>query len=145
MPRGRPRKPKSEGRAPSRAPAGVPSCPEFLSPIAKKKWKDLVKHLKLAGVLMHVDGDTIARYCVVYATWYKANEMVQKAGEVYLGPNSGFVQNPWLSIRKAASQEMQKISPQLGLDPRSRKLLDIDATAPPVDDKAKFFKAREGT
>lgn len=141
MGRGRPRK---SGGSSGRIAGGVPACPKFLSDVARKKWRDLTKQLKQTGLLSHVDVDTIARYCAAYATWFKANDMVQKAGEIYLGPNKGLVQNPWLSVRKAASAEMQKISPQLGLDPLSRRHLEIEAAAQAADDKARFFGKREG-
>jgi len=122
MPRGRPPKPKP-GSAPLKVRKGAPTCPAYLNAAAKAKWKELVRDLKSADILAKVDADTMARYCVVFASWQKANDMIQKSSEILKGPNGGMVQNPWLAIRKAASAELHKISVQLGMDPLSRQRL----------------------
>lgn len=103
-----------------------PKCPDYLAAPAKAKWKELVRDLKNAGILAKSDVDTMARYCAEFATWQKANDMIQRAGELLKGPNGGLIQNPWLAIRKHASAQMHKISLQLGLDPISRQRLHVE-------------------
>lgn len=128
MPRGRPPKPP-KGSTPPPVRTGIPKCPDYLNASAKAKWKELVRDLKSAGILAKSDVDTMARYCASWATWAKANDMIQKGGELYKGPNGGLIQNPYLAIRKAASAELHKLSQLLGLDPLSRQRLHVDPQA----------------
>jgi len=140
--RGRPRRKRANEKSASGRP-GIPDCPEYLSKEAKAKWSDLIRDLEGAGIIVKADADTMARYCETWASWRRANDWIQKLGEVYKGPNGGMVQNPYLSIRAKASSEMNKISAQLGLDPASRQRLHV-ATEPPDTSKDRFFENREG-
>lgn len=142
MARGRPRNPNFGGSAPV-GRKGIPACPDYLNAPARAKWKDLVRELKAMGVATKTDADTMARYCVTFVTWAKANDLIQKTGEVLKGPNGGMVQNPWLSVRNKADNQLAKISVQLGLDPLSRLRLRTNAPAA-KSGKSKFFQAREG-
>jgi len=143
MGRGRPKSP-IKFAARMRPRAGIPKCPAYLSPAAKKKWAEIVKNLKNAGVLTLVDGDILGSYCEYWATWFEANEKIVKVGSVYKGPNGGFVQNPYLSIRRNAAKDMAKLAERLGLDPLSRQRLQPDDQQEKANPKSKFFQNREG-
>lgn len=141
MPRGRPKKIRTEMKL-VKVVRGAPPCPDDLSDLAKKKWKELVGALKSANILSSADSDTMARYCEEAATWTRANKKIDEDGEVLVGPNGGDIQNPYLSIRNKAAITLGKMSEQLGLDPLSRQRLHVSVDSP--DARAdKFFKNRE--
>lgn len=134
----------ARGRPPKKKPnhvtmrVGAPPCPDFLDANAKAKWKELVAALKTADILATADGDLMARYCSEFATWKKANDTIQKTGEIFKGPNGGDVQSPWLSVRSKAGIQLNKMSEQLGLDPLSRQRLHVSAEQADTS-KDKFF------
>ncbi len=46
---------------------GMPACPDWLMPEAKKKWERLAKLMNQMGVLTEVDMAAFAAYCQSYA------------------------------------------------------------------------------
>ena len=61
----------------------APRCPNWLTPDAKRVWKDLVPRLKRMGVLTEVDGGALAAYCQTFARWRETEEFLAKHGNVY--------------------------------------------------------------
>ena len=46
---------------------GMPACPDWLMPEAKKEWERLAKLMNQMGVLTEVDMAAFAAYCQSYA------------------------------------------------------------------------------
>lgn len=51
---------------------GIPSCPGWLLPEAKKEWKRLADLMNQMGVLTEVDMAAFAAYCQSYARYSQA-------------------------------------------------------------------------
>ena len=51
---------------------GMPNCPEWLMPEAKKEWERLADLMNQMGVLTEVDMAAFAAYCQSYARWKEA-------------------------------------------------------------------------
>lgn len=64
-------------------PEGAPDCPDWLDEEAKAAWGRLIPMLQAMGVLSRIDGGALARYCVYWSRWRKAEEFIQKNGDVY--------------------------------------------------------------
>ena len=55
---------------------GMPNCPEWLMPEAKKEWERLADLMNQMGVLTEVDMAAFAAYCQSYARWKEAQDDV---------------------------------------------------------------------
>jgi P27 family predicted phage terminase small subunit len=155
MPRGRPRNPSklkafrgeaTDDGAEPQPLAGTPKPPRDLSKARKKLWKEVVRVLAPAGILTMADATIMLRFVVAWDTYLRADAAVLKSGEVLQGANKGFYQNPFLAVRNRAGEDMGKLSTLLGLDPssRSRLRINVGPKAADPENKARFFKAREG-
>ena len=58
-------------REPKPTPA-VPTCPDEVQELAKVVWDRIIPELTSMGVLTKIDGETVARYCIASAEWYRA-------------------------------------------------------------------------
>ena len=59
---------------------GMPDCPEWLLPEAKKEWERLADLMNQMGVLTEVDMAAFAAYCQSYARWKEAQEHIDSEG-----------------------------------------------------------------
>ena len=55
---------------------GMPECPEWLLPEAKREWERLADLMNQMGVLTEVDMAAFAAYCQSYARWKEAQEHI---------------------------------------------------------------------
>ena len=62
---------------------GMPACPDWLMPEAKKKWERLAKLMNQMGVLTEVDMAAFAAYCQSYARWREAQEHITSGGSTF--------------------------------------------------------------
>ena len=65
---GNPGKRKLNSKEPVPA-KGIPACPDWLMPEAKKEWERLAELMNQMGVLTEVDMAAFAAYCQSYARW----------------------------------------------------------------------------
>ena len=70
-------------RSEPRPEPGRPVCPSWLNAEAKKAWRSLVPQLAAMRVLTRIDGHALARYCLLWARWRKAEEFIEKHGDTY--------------------------------------------------------------
>ena len=143
--RGRPRKPTSlkilEGN-PGKRPLnrnepkpkkGVPNCPSWLMPDAKKEWKRLSPELDAMGLLSRIDMAAFAGYCQAYARWKEAEEFISKHGSI-LKTASGYIQQiPQVSIAQQNLKQMRSFCSELGLTPSARSRLNISNTGGAIE------------
>ncbi len=115
----------------------TPRCPNWLTPEAKRVWRDIVPKLKRMGVLTEVDGGALAGYSQTCARWRNAEEFIAKHGEVYpLRDSEGRVrymqQLPQVSIARNLLQLVRGYQQEFGLTPSARSRIQV-AGAPDED------------
>ncbi len=62
---------------------GMPDCPEWLLPEAKKEWERLADLMNQMGILTEVDMAAFAAYCQSYARWKEAQEHIDSEGSTF--------------------------------------------------------------
>ena len=67
----------------------APRCPSWLSPVAKRHWRDLAPELERIGVLTTIDVGAFAGLCESWAQYREASEFLHKHGAVYKTPKGG--------------------------------------------------------
>ena len=86
---------------------GIPDCPEWLLPEAKKEWERLADLMNQMGVLTEVDMAAFAAYCQSYARWKEAQEHIDSEGSTF-------------ETDKGYQQLMLQAASEFGLTPSSR-------------------------
>jgi P27 family predicted phage terminase small subunit len=128
---------------------GAPVCPAWLTIVAKAEWKRVVADLKSLDMLRGVDSASLAAYCMSYARWRSAEEIVSEEGQTVQEPivnKAGEVvghkikRHPATTIAKDAQAGMLRASALFGFDPSSRSRLVVGE--PTEDDP--FTKFMEG-
>ena len=115
------------------APAkGMPDCPEWLLPEAKKEWERLADLMNQMGVLTEVDMAAFAGYCQAYARWKEAEEFITQHGTIVKTPSGYWQQVPQVSIAQTYLKIMNKFAEQFGLTPSSRSRI-IASDGGPAD------------
>ncbi|MCG7984722.1 MAG: phage terminase small subunit P27 family [Candidatus Thiodiazotropha lotti] len=94
--------------------------PRYLSDKAKTHWRKLIKELQDAKIITNIDVDALGMYCEAYATWFDANEKIQKFGPVIKNQNGYPVQSPYFLIANKAFDNMRKMLIEFGMTPASR-------------------------
>jgi P27 family predicted phage terminase small subunit len=112
----------------------VPQAPDFLTGLARKKWKELAAKMHRIGMLTEVDLDTLACYCIVYARWRAMEKKLEKQGEVILTSNNNPIQNPYLAIANRSLEQMNKLAAEMGITPSSRSRVKA---VPPSEEQSK--------
>ena len=151
MPGGRPAKPTAvkllEGNPgqrrikPEPQPArGVPSCPAWLDPDAKREWRRVTPELDRLGVLTLIDRAALSAYCQAAARVMQAERVLTDKGltaetyregldgDMYL---TGIVTRPEVGIALKYYGVMKTYLVEFGLTPASRtKLAAVDTSQP---------------
>lgn len=103
-----------------RAASIVLECPSGLSLNAKQEWDRIVSALTPMCVLSSVDRAPLAAYCVAYALWIEATEMLEKHGSMIKSPNGYPIQSPYLSVANKQLELMIRLACEFGFTPGSR-------------------------
>ena len=101
-------------------PVRILECPPELGPIARQEWDRIVGELTILGVLSSFDRGPLAAYCIAYALWIEAIEMVQKHGAMIKSPKGFPIQSPYLSTVNRQAEIMLRIASEFGFTPASR-------------------------
>ena len=99
--------------------------PDYLDEIAAGDWNRVFKELKDAGVLVKLNRNTLAAYCVAYSVWQKALRFLGKS-ETLIIQNAKTKQinkNPYVSIERDASADYRHWAEAFGLTPSSQSRL----------------------
>jgi P27 family predicted phage terminase small subunit len=123
--------------------AELPAAPAHLRGEALCEWQRVCAQLHPLGLLTAVDRNSLAVYCLAYAEWIEADNMVKQQGKVLISDKGNSYLNPWVGIRNKAAEQMHKISQQFGMTPASRTRV---ATPRPDDDDdfGEYMKQRRG-
>lgn len=106
----------------------LPPCPRWLSARARAEWRRLARELYDAGVLTTVDRAALAGYCVAFARWQEAEEVVSAKGMVVKTTNGNLIQNPYLTIANRAMDDMRRFAVEFGMTPASRTRVQVAET-----------------
>lgn len=101
-------------------PSGMPTCPEWLLPDAKKEWRRVAKALHQMGVLTTVDRAAFASYCQSYARWKEAHDHINAEGSTFETDKGYKQQSPWVGIANTAQKLMMSAASEFGLTPVAR-------------------------
>jgi P27 family predicted phage terminase small subunit len=111
----------------------VPPPPAYLTGEAKKAWQKLAGQLHRMGVLTDVDHDALARYCVTYQRWLRAEKELARNGDVLKTTKGNYVQNPWLAISNRSLALLNGLAAEFGITPSSRTR--VKANPPEEEEK----------
>lgn len=98
------------------SPEGLPTCPGWLSPEAKREWRRICREVK---TLTKKSRGILAAYCSAYARWRKAEEELIKNG-LTCPARHGEKARPEVKIAADALAQMKGFAIELGLTPKSR-------------------------
>lgn len=114
---------------------GIPECPEWLEPEAKKVWERLAIELAQMGTLTTVDREVFASFCQSYARWKEAEEFLTLHGTI-MRTQSGYIQQlPQVSIAQTYMKRMNESGSLLGLNASARSRIIVDAKKSIVHDE----------
>lgn len=130
---------------------GVPACPRWLEPDAKKAFRWLVKQLDFMRVLNRSDTQAMVRYATLWARWKRAELHLQRYGDTYplkdeLGRVRCFMPWPQVAIASKLAHELTRLEQEFGLTPSSRTRIEPLPQQRPAtihDALLKYFQ-REG-
>lgn len=94
--------------------SGIPSCPSWLSPEAKKEWRRVVKEMGPTGALRIVDGSMLATYCHLWGEFVDA----ARNGKTLSG---NFI------------AQMRALASEFGMTPSSRSRITVGDKQEEVD------------
>jgi len=118
--------------------SGAPVCPPWITDVAKQEWNRIILELAALDMLRAVDSASLAAYCLSYARWRSAEEIVTAEGQTVQEPvltKSGEIigfkvkRHPATSIAKDALAAMLRASSLFGFDPSSRSRLQVGEPA----------------
>ncbi len=115
-------------------PKTRPTCPSTLCSVAKRKFRETVKHLESMQVLTKVDGDAIALYSDLWVWLRDCRQFIAKHGEsfpIYDGDGNltGYREYPQASLALKLAAQVARLEGELGLTPAGRTDLRVN----PVD------------
>jgi P27 family predicted phage terminase small subunit len=79
----------------------------------------------IARSIDELDGAAFAGFCVTYARWRAAEEIVARDGMTVAGPDGRVKAHPCVRISTQASQLMLKFAQDFGMTPSSRSRIHV--------------------
>lgn len=109
-----------------------PRCPHWLDADAKATWKQLVPELEQMGVLTRIDGNALARYCVLWCRWKRAEQFIAKHGEAYpikdeKGNLKYLHQFPQVGVANKLAVQLTRLEQEFGMTPSARTRIRVEA------------------
>jgi P27 family predicted phage terminase small subunit len=143
--RGNPGKQAIRGAFDPPRPPEPPSPPPFLTGHALEEWRRVAPGLSLFGLLSDFDVGPLAAYCMAFAHWIEAEELLRElndAGDTAHGLLSRGAEgqprrNPLVAIAREAASDMVRFAAEFGFSPaaRSRIALGIGGLTRPSPSK----------
>jgi P27 family predicted phage terminase small subunit len=107
-------------------PSDLPECPEHLQGAARAEWFRVSGALNMMDLLTSADHALLEAYCVTYARWLDAEEMMKKYGIIVKSPNKGFpMTSPYLHVANSSLEQLRKLAVEFGLSPSSRSRIRV--------------------
>ena len=108
---------RAKSRPAEPQPAAVaPRCPAWLTPDARVVWRAVIGELRSLGVLARCDGNPLARYCLRFVRWRRAELFLAGHGSVDSKGNLC----PQVAESRSLSESLRRIEEQFGLLPAAR-------------------------
>ena len=98
-----------------------------LGEIGKKKFKEVVKYLKNAGIYHKIDDNLIFLFAKLFEDFLKYDEKIQKEGAVVVSDKGNYYANPNYTYYKNALQNLKEIAKLLGIGAYARQKLGIES------------------
>jgi P27 family predicted phage terminase small subunit len=95
-------------------------CPPELNAAARAEWDRVVGALIKEERISALDLAVLAAYCVSFANWREAEELVGKFGAIIKSPNGHPMQSPYVIQANQQRDAMLRCAVELGLTPASR-------------------------
>lgn len=130
--------------------AGLPTCPDWLTPPAKAEWVRVMKALRPLDMVKAVDEAALAAYCQSWARWQSAERLIESEGQTVQEPivnKSGKVvghkirRHPAVGVAKDALAAMIRAAALFGLDPSSRSRIHVPGDQGNADPLEKFLSS----
>lgn len=125
--------------------AATPDPPSWLSTNAKAVWRQVAKELLVLSILTTIDRNTLARYCVLWVRWRRAEDVLESEGMTYeteTKSGSIILQRPEVTIAKALAAELLKVEREFGMTPGSRASIKVEGPAQEDDPLVALMKSR---
>ena len=125
--------------------AKKPTRPKWLNAEAVKVWVNLTRKLFRMGVLTDVDGNALARYCMLFARWRTCEEFLEKHGQTrVVKDDSGKAVDiktfPQVTIAGSLADQLLRLEQQFGLTPSARaRLRTLPETEKKQNGKSQYF------
>lgn len=113
----------------SNVPQGKPKMPKHLGPIARDKWRELVKELAKRGTLTKADSNALELYCETYQQWRACLAEIEKHGamvDTFVTDSSGEshskrVPNPAEKLAVQLFNALRQMCKEFAITPASRE------------------------
>lgn len=125
---------------------GPPERPEWLDADAAAAWDALAPRLEAMNLLTRIDGNALARYCVLWTHWRRAALFVDKYGTSYsIKDGNGRVkciaQFPEVAQIHKLSVALSRLEVEFGLTPSARTRINVPVQPRETDPiKARYFQ-----
>lgn len=106
---------------------GAVRMPGDMTPHASAKWLAIVPLIEDMTTIRETDVDALRQYCEACCLRTKAMLELEDKELILITPNGAYQTNPLLKVIAQAESVMMKLSERFGLDPTSRKRLQIAA------------------
>ncbi len=117
---------------------GAPRRPSWLAGDGRRAWEHLTPKLVAMGVLTKVDGNALARYCAMWASWRSLTTFIEQHGTTYTVDQGDVKPYPQVKQSQNLADQLLRLEQQFGLTPSARARMTTEITQEKPD-KAAFF------
>ena len=103
--------------------------PDHLDDVAIKEWHRLGNELYECGLMTRVDYASFAAYCVTWARWVEAEEIIAKEGFIITTTHGNIIQHPAVGVANKALELMHRFLTEFGMTPSSRAKVTVSEKA----------------
>ncbi len=115
---------------PTKVIESVPTCPDYLSPVARDEWERIVPELAAHANVCERDVALLASYCELYAAWRMCMAKYREDGPIVENDKGTTKVNPALRQAAQLAVELRNLGKEFGFTPNSRRRLDVDSAGP---------------
>ena len=98
--------------------------PWYLDDVAAAEWIRIVETLP-SGLITGADINILGAYCVLFARWHMANEIIAKEGLVAKSPSGYACPHPAVSIANQSFAQMMRAASECGFTPAARSKVHV--------------------
>ena len=124
---------------------GIPPAPKHLDKVARAEYHRVARLLKKCRTITEADLAVLTCYASAWARLIEAEMQLKTTGLIVKSPAGFPCISPYLSIVRAASEELRKLAGELGLSPAARTKLKASPAATSNDPMAAIVGALNAT